>query len=506
MRYEPTNESLRQHEVPSWFHDAKFGLMVHWGPCSIPAWGERSGVIQDIWSEKGPRYLFKHNPYAEWYENTIRIPGSAAQRHHIDAYGRDFPYDNFVRQFGELSARFDPSSWADLFASAGARYVVLITKHHDGYALWPSAQPNPRGELYASQRDIVGDVTEAVRARGLTMGLYYSGGYDKTFNPTCIRSLRTAIAAVPQDEAYARYADAHVAELIERYRPSVLWNDIAYPARSDLKRIFADYYNVVPEGIVNDRWTQFGLRGGVRRALVMAAASAIDHGWPLLPKRWRRLQMQARFHHDFSTPEYDARDSATEAKWETVRGIGTSFGNNRTERDEDLLSAREIVHMIADVASKNGNLLLGIAPDAQGVFPEQQTSRILEAGRWLAAKGAAIYGTRPWTRAEGSTADGLPVRYTATGDALYAIVLGEPQGAEIAIEGLVVGEGAEVCMLGGDASLSWTQHGDRLAVTLPERRPHHALALKITPKPSRRSVMSERSGSGRARGAYASEA
>ena len=136
--YEPTLESLRQHRVPDWFAGSKLGLMVHWGPYSVPGWAERSGDIQDLWAEKGAAYQFKHTPYAEWYENTIRIDGSAAQKHHVATYGRDFPYENFGAQFAEASATTDFSAWAELFARAGARYAVLTAKHMDGYLLWPS--------------------------------------------------------------------------------------------------------------------------------------------------------------------------------------------------------------------------------------------------------------------------------------------------------------------------------------------------------------------------------
>jgi alpha-L-fucosidase len=133
--------------------------------------------------------------------------------------------------------------------------------------------------------------------------------------------------------------------------------------------------------------------------------------------------------------------------------------------------------------SKNGNLLLGIAPDASGVFPEMQTKRILEIGAWLSTNGEAIYDTKPWSRPSGSTMDGLPVRYTSTDAALYAIVLDEPASAQLTIAGLAASPDAEVRLLGHDAPLTWEQSGGNLAATLPERRPPHALALKITPKP-----------------------
>jgi alpha-L-fucosidase len=107
----PAVEPFRQRPLPQWFAGAKFGVMVHWGPYSVPAWAERSGVVQELWAKKGPAYFFKHNPYAEWYENTMRIPGSGAQRHHLETYGASFRYDDFIPQFNEASARMDAALW-----------------------------------------------------------------------------------------------------------------------------------------------------------------------------------------------------------------------------------------------------------------------------------------------------------------------------------------------------------------------------------------------------------
>ncbi len=465
--------------LPEWFANAKFGLLIHWGPYSVPAWAEKSGELQELWSKRGPSYYLRHNPYAEWYSNTMLIAGSDTQRHHIETYGRDFSYDDFVPEFNDASAHADFASWADLFANAGARYVVLTTKHHDGYLLWPSAHLPPKPE-YHSPRDIVGGLTDAVRARGLRMGLYYSGGFDELFNPTVRRSLVTSVTAIPQGRDYAAYCDAHFDELIERYRPSILWNDIAYPATSDpstssgqrLNALFARYFAAVPDGVVNDRWTQVRLaRGGVRRALITGAIGAFERAWPLLPASMRRLQMRAaKWHHDFTTPEYEVYDSAQPKKWEAVRGIGTSFGNNRTETDADMLSAAQLIHLLADVVSKNGNLMLGIAPEPGGVFREEQRSRLLAIGEWLRVNGEAIYDTRPWERAEGRTSGGLPVRFTCTDAAVYAIVLGAPRGERLVIEDFAPRDGAQLHLLGHADALSWERVGDGVSVTLPADR------------------------------------
>jgi alpha-L-fucosidase len=453
--------------LPDWIAGAKFGLLIHWGPYSVPAWAEKSGELQELWSKHGPSYFLKHNPYAEWYSNTILIPGSAAERHHIETYGRDFSYDTFVGQFNDAAAHAGFASWAELFAQAGARYVVLTTKHHDGYLLWPSAHLPPKPE-YQSPCDIVGGVTEAVRARGMRMGLYYSGGYDQLFNPTVRRSLVTSVTAIPQGRDYAAYCDAHIDELVERYRPSILWNDIAYPARSDLNGLFARYYSVVPDGVVNDRWTQARVpAAGVRRALLTGAIGGFERAWPLLPKSMRRLQMRAaRWHHDFTTPEYEVYDTARPKKWEAVRGMGASFGNNRTETDADMMPAAQLIHLLADVVSKNGNLMLGIAPEPGGVFREEQRSRLIAIGEWLRVNGEAIYDTRPWERAEGRTSDGLQVRFTCSDAAVYAIVLGAPRG-RLVIEDFAVADGAQVRLLGHGDALSWERAGNGVSIALP---------------------------------------
>ncbi|HSJ97945.1 MAG TPA: alpha-L-fucosidase, partial [Myxococcota bacterium] len=277
-RLDPTPAALRRHPVPAWFEDAKLGIFVHWGLACVPAFAAkpsgssgRAGTLPELMRTRYDE-LHALSPYAEWYENALRIPGSPAALHHAQVFG-SAPYARFREPFEAMLARWDPAPWAELFAAAGARYVVQVTKHHDGYCLWPSAVRNPRRPGWHAPRDVVGELAAAVRARGMRFGVYYSGGLDWSFEPRPMRTLADGLAAVPLDPVYERYADAQVRELIERLRPDVLWNDIAWPPhRGALWRLLADYYEAVEEGVVNDR---FGpAPGWLVRALRFAPARA----------------------------------------------------------------------------------------------------------------------------------------------------------------------------------------------------------------------------------------
>ena len=174
--YEGTWESVGSHGVPVWYDDAKLGVFLHWGLYSVPGWAPRVPDIQEQLVKNGPAQMLRENPYAEWYLNSMRIEGSPTQLHHALTYGDDYPYDNFVSTFNDASADADLDAVADVCQAAGARYVVLTTKHHDGFALWPSAVPHPVKGEYQASRDLVGGLCEAVRAKRMRMGLYYSGG------------------------------------------------------------------------------------------------------------------------------------------------------------------------------------------------------------------------------------------------------------------------------------------------------------------------------------------
>jgi alpha-L-fucosidase len=482
MPYQATRASLRSHPVPEWFHDAKLGVFVHWGPYSVPGYAPLTGELRHVIAERGWSGWFASNPYAEWYENSLRLPGSPTHTHHSARYGAAVPYARFAEDFNQATAAFDPEPWADLCVRLRARYLVLTTKHHDGFTLWPSRHANPRRPGYHARRDLVGEVARAVRGRGLRFGVYYSGGVDWTFDSSPIRDISDLLASIPQEAEYVAYADAHWRELIDEYAPSVLWNDIGYPAAGRLNDIFAYYYNTVADGVVNDRFGQSNLSGArgnrllwavLRRVISAAAARAVVRGG----------SAPASGHFDFRTPEYATLDGKTTQKWEATRGLGYSFGYNQLDSDANLLPADELVRSLVDIVSKNGNLLINIGPMADGTIPTVQRERLLALAAWLATNGEAIFGTRPWLVAEGRSADGVSLRFTHKNGALYALLLGLPRESKLLLEGLRAAPDTTMTLLGHAAPCAWTQEGQRLAVQLPPLPPAPAYALKITPVP-----------------------
>jgi len=429
MPYAPTLESLRTHEVPAWYHDAKLGIFIHWSVSSVPAFAPRDAGIDAIFAGETEQ---DESPYTEWYWNSLKLEGSAVQRYHRETYG-DLRYEAFAETFREGLRQWDPDAWAHDFERAGARYVVLVAKHHDGFCLWPSdvPHPDPRYAGWNSGRDIVGELARAVRARGLRFGVYYSGGLDWTFDDRPVRGLVDVLAGMPGG-AYPAYAAAQVRELIERVRPDVLWNDISWPQpEAELWKLLADYYEAVPEGVINDRWLARGwwipwLRLGPVNRLAEALVKRA------LKKSGGMLAPPAPPMYDYRTPEYARFDDIQQEKWECVRGMDKSFGYNRMSLPEDFVSRQELLHSFVDIVSKNGNLLLNVGPrgeDAQ--IPAPQRERLQWLGEFMAENGAAIVGTRPWTRAEGVGDDGVALRFTEKGGVVYRIPLRERPVAQI---------------------------------------------------------------------------
>jgi alpha-L-fucosidase len=475
-KFEPTLESVKRHTAPAWYDEAKLGIFVHWTPASVIGFAPRERAINELLAQ---RYddMQVEVPYTEWYENSLRFPHSSVAKYHREHFGAK-PMREFAEEFARaIDARWDPEAWAHAFAAAGARYVVLVSKHHDGFCLWPTRVPNPKRPQWNLSRDAVGELGRAVRARGLRFGVYYSGGLDWSFDARPIANLGDMIAAVPGG-AYPRYVDAHFRELIERYAPDVLWNDIAWPgSKARLFRLFADYYNAVPDGLVNDRWSPVFPLGRLLRVPFIRGrfnarvkAALLRHGGALTPP--------PAPHADTRTPEYASFPDVRTEKWESVRGIDKSFGFNRASRPEDFLSREALIHSLVDIASKNGNLLLNVGPrgvDAQ--IPGLQLARLRWLGSFTRRYGEALYGTRPWTRAEGATTDGAGLRFTARGDTLYAWLLGTPAVGGASVE--LLGVHAQSARLVGGAQLACapTARGVRIALSALPDEPAHAIAL-----------------------------
>ena len=428
-KYFPTWESIRTHELPKWYDDAKFGIFIHWGLYSIPAYAPPSGELGSIdWSK-----WFYMNPYAEWYLNSIRLKSGDTWEYHKKKYGENFDYELFSYMW--KAEKWDPNEWAQIFKDVGARYVVLTAKHHDGFCLWPSKYTDYSSYQRGPKRDIVGELTNAVRSQGIKMGLYYSGALDWRYTEEPIASLEDLLYIRPQTYAYADYAYNQLMELLDRYKPSVIWGDIGWPekGREDLKYIFAHYYNTVLEGVVNDRW---------------------DGIWK-----------------DFSTKEYQFSISPIQGKWEMTRGIGFSFGYNANEGPEHTISEKDLVELLVRTVANGGNLLLNIGPKADGTIPELQLQRLKQLGDWLRINGEAIYGTKPWIKTEGKILEGNDIAFTNKDNNLYVIVLGPVESKTITLDEFIIGKDARVQMLGVPQNLDFEYDGEdrRLIINLPEK-------------------------------------
>jgi alpha-L-fucosidase len=405
--------------LPEWFDDAKLGIFIHWGLYSVPAFAPVRSTPLELDREMAMPGFFASIPYAEWYRNSLAIDGSETRRHHTATYGDGFGYERFAPLFADASAGWRASSWADVFAAAGARYAVFVTKHADGYTMWPSVHPHPDEPAWTARRDYVTEFANAVRDRGLRLGLYYCAGMDWSFTGEGMRDLADVMSGIPRTPEYIARTDAHYRELIAAHRPDLLWNDIAYPTSTE--SILEHYYSVVPDGVVNDRFDPFGV-------------------------------LTRTAHADYISVEYTSDPPISGKKWEATRSFGNSFAYNRAETEAQMISVDELIWSLVDIVSRGGNLLLAVGPDADGTIPRAQAERLEALGAWLDVHGEAIYGTRPWPDAPAQP----DVRYTSTSDRLYAVVAGVA-GATTMLDGLRLDDGAAT-VAGGEGPVRWRQH------------------------------------------------
>ena len=420
-----------EREVPEWFLDAKLGFMVSWGAFSVPAWGEPIGELGTIddWKE-----WFKHNPYAEWYYNTIRIEGSPAREFHKKNFN-DCDYDDLLDMW--KAEKFQPDEWAKLFAYAGAQYIVPLSKHHDGITLWDAPGTGTRNTVHRGpKRDLIGDIATAVRKAGIRFAVYYSGGLDwevtKTMPAISDSNQGNGGMQRPVDAAYSMYAYKHVIDLIDRYKPDVLWNDIEWPDFSkregeySLAALFDYYYKEVPHGVVNDRWGK-------------------------------------ETHSDYETSEYQyMADSENAAAWENCRGIGLSFGYNQVESEQHSLNTESALRHFLDIVSRGGNFLLNVGPTASGEIPEIQKKVLMGLGDWMAINSGAVYATRAIK--EIPATDTPWVRWAKKGNSVFAYIDAVGNVEFSAPASLVNDRKATIF---GGAAITATRNGDKISMTIP---------------------------------------
>ena len=466
--FRPDSASIAEnYAIPDWFRDSKFGIFVHWGPMSV-------------------------SEYGDWYARRMYDTTTAAHAYHVKTYGPvdKFGFKDFIPMF--TADKFDPEQWLDLFVESGAKYVVPVAEHHDGYAMYHSTFNEWNAVDMTPHRDIVAELRDATLAHGLHFGLsshraehcwFYNVGMQipSDVQDTTITLYGERIAdpdGDPFDPAYVHNPGSdshsranwltHVYELVDQYHPELLYFDWTVgkaPFQETFYRFMAYYYNSAvdwgKEVVVN---TKFGYGNNIQVT-------------------------------DF---ERGKSDVLREYPWQTCTSLGDGFWSY-DKTNTVLKTPDRIVDDLADIVSKNGNLLLNVAPRADGSIPQEQADVLKEIGGWLSVNGEAIYSTRPWhVYGEGPTGNAAghhsekaisytseDIRFTSRGDAIYAIGLEWPEDGEVVITSLRSGNPyhrmvSRVSLLGCDEPLEWSVSDRGLVVSLPDNVSEpYAYVLKI---------------------------
>jgi len=470
--FKPTADSLKSYRVPDWFRDAKFGIWSHWGPQAVPRAGD-------------------------WYARNMYIWGSPQYNHHVKHYGHPskFGYKDIIPLW--KAEKFDPEGLMTLYKNAGARYFVSMGVHHDNFDLWNSRHHEWNAVKMGPRRDIVGDWQNAARKAGLRFGVSehlgasygwfatshgyapmwphfgedYDGAdprYQALYHPAHDQPYRGSKSWYTTDRRWQQQWFNRITDLVSRYQPDLLYSDGGLPFGQVGRTLVSNFYN----------------------------ASIAAHGGKL----------EAVYNHkDIGTGEFipeagvqDIERGVAEAikplPWQTDTSIGDWFYSEGYKYK----TTSDVVHMLADIVSKNGNLLLNVVQYPDGSLPPEALTFLKEMAEWMSVNGEAIYGTRPWkifgegpTKAAAGhfkedtayTAD--DIRFTVKDGALYAITLGVPSRT-VRIQSLGRKAGLEkrpvtaVTVLGNAAPLRWEQQDDALMIELPASLPSKiASSLRI---------------------------
>ena len=466
-KYEPTWESLAQYKVPEWYSDAKFGIFIHWGVYSVPAYK----------SEWYPRLMYMDTAN---FSATLKLMSEGPHEiytYHKEKYGdqKDFGYKDFVPMF--KAEKFDPAAWISLFKKAGAKYVIPVADHHDGFAMYASKTTRWNSKDMGPKRDVLGELFKEGRKQGLIMGAssHYAFNWSffnkkdhfDTVDPAYadLYSSKGKDLNEPVSEEFKQQWWDRTVDVIDNYEPDILWFDFYWDSpewKEYHPKLAAYYYNK-----------------GLERNIDVVIQDK-NHKYQSFP--------EGTIVYDLERGKMAGIKDNT---WQTDTSIGkNSWGHVNNWESKD---ANTLVDDLIDIVSKNGTLLLNVGPKADGTIPLDQEEILMEIGEWLDVNGEAIYGTRCWkTFGEGPTESQegyfsetkkqdafVPedIRFTTKNGKLYAIVMDLPEDRSSTIKSLAFG--SEYCnwdvvnvrMLGSEEKIEWKQSTKELTLNFPKELP-----------------------------------
>jgi len=485
--YQPSWNSLGQHQIPEWFKDAKLGIYTHWGVYSVPAYG----------------------PNGTWYPHNMYKKGTAQYEYHVKKYGHpsEFGYKDFIPLF--KAEKFNADEWAELFKRAGARFAGPVAEHHDGFEMWDSTLTDWNAKQMGPKRDIVGELEKAIKKRGMKFITTFHHATHWAYYPHWVKSFDCSKLEYtglygpvhdqdkdwpkwykigPDDLAFMQQQPSvefrelwlgKLKEVIDKYQPDLIWFDgsLDRMGESSVLEFFTYYFNQ------EIRWGK--------------PVEVLFKGWDVPPGV------------AVNDLELGREADLTRHVWITDTSVD-DIGAWSYVEDAGYKSVNMLVDNLIDRVSKNGLLLLNVGPKADGTIPEEARDCLLGMGKWLEVNGEAIYGTRPWVifgegptdmeggaytesrgREDAVRYTGQDIRFTIKDNILYAICLDWP-GDEVVIHSLkrleeelsiywVEQDIKSIKMLGVDKELKWSLDEDGLMIKTPGKKScEHAFVFKIT--------------------------
>ncbi|XP_078482382.1 alpha-L-fucosidase-like [Ciona intestinalis] len=402
--YQPTWDSLDKRPLPNWYDEAKIGIFIHWGVFSVPSFGEGFA--------------------AEWFWEYWKGVSTPSAVYFMEQnYPPSFQYADFAPDF--TTEFFDANKWADLFAASGAKYIVLTSKHHEGFTNWPSANSwNWNSMDVGPHRDLVGELATAVRNRtSIHFGLYHS--LYEWFHPLYLQDKASGY----KTNDFVRYKTMpELYDIVTKYKPDIVWSDGQWEASSEYwnsTEFIAWLYNDSPvrETVVtNDRWGSHTL---------------CKHGGFLT------------CHDRFNPGTLQTR------KWENALTMDRgSWGYRRNVAYDQYITIEGLLHELVSTVSCGGNMLINIGPSKEGTIHPIFEERLHQMGEWLTVNGEGVYSSHPWTHQNDSLTPNI--WYTTRDNAVYAFVYTWPQSGILSMGSPVAtSESSTISLLGGESNLTW---------------------------------------------------